>query len=87
VRPAALKVIESMRPALKVVESLECERGPGETLYDTARRLITVELLGMEGEQKRASRRANCSLRQFHHYCVDLGITPKQQKRRLRAVR
>ncbi len=69
-------------PALGVLEILRCERAPGESLYETARRVITMQALAEAGGvQQDAARICHCTMRTMNYNCRDLRLRPKDKKK------
>lgn len=63
-------------PTLGLLEACRCERLPGETLYETAERVLSFEaLLEASGSQKGAAESLGVSARKFHYLLQNLGWT------------
>ena len=68
-------------PALDILDTLRCERAPGESLYETAARLVTLQvLLETGGRQRAAARLAGVSVRKMNYHAKDLGLRPKDRR-------
>ena len=64
-----------------ILERCQAHRRVGETLFDTAERLLIHEALGQKrGQQKPAAALLGCSRRIMNYHCEQLQLRPADRK-------
>jgi hypothetical protein len=67
-------------PALKLIETVECLRRPGENAFDTAKRELVREALYLSGgKQIEAARLLGISTPLMNRYAAKAGARPKDR--------
>lgn len=71
------------RPTIGILDACRANRRVGETLYETALRLLTVEAMYCAGhEQKTAARILRATQTAVNNRCRDLQIRPIDRSKR-----